>query len=65
MLKSATTAIIIALAAFTTTVAAKEYPIGKPKMIGGMEVAAVYLQPIEMDPHRFFRMRVVTCARLS
>ncbi len=30
--------------------AAKEYPIGKPQMKGGMEVAAVYLQPIEMDP---------------
>src|SRR3954447_2839585 len=30
--------------------AAKEYQIGKPQMKGGMEVAAVYLQPIEMDP---------------
>src|SRR5947199_10454985 len=30
--------------------AAKEYPIGKPQMKGGMEVTAVYLQPIEMDP---------------
>jgi periplasmic iron binding protein len=29
---------------------AKEYPIGKPQKKGGMEVAAVYLQPIEMDP---------------
>ena len=29
---------------------AKEYPIGKPQEKGGMEIAAVYLQPIEMDP---------------
>ncbi len=29
---------------------AKEYPIGEPKIVVGMEVAAVYLQPIEMDP---------------
>ncbi len=29
---------------------AKEYPIGKPQLKAGMEIAAVYLQPIEMDP---------------
>lgn len=29
---------------------AVEYPIGEPQMCGGMEIAAVYLQPIEMDP---------------
>jgi len=29
---------------------AAEYPIGKPKIINGMEIAAVYLQPIEMEP---------------
>lgn len=29
---------------------AKEYPIGKAKQQNGMEIAAVYLQPIEMDP---------------
>jgi periplasmic iron binding protein len=33
----------------------KEYPIGKPKTFGGMEVAAVYLQPIEMDPPGMMR----------
>lgn len=31
-------------------VQAAEYPIGKPSAHAGMEVAAVYLQPIEMDP---------------
>jgi uncharacterized protein involved in high-affinity Fe2+ transport len=34
---------------------AKEYPIGKPQSQGGMEVAAVYLQPIEMDPPGMMR----------
>jgi hypothetical protein len=29
---------------------AKEVPIGKPTKQAGLEVAAVYLQPIEMDP---------------
>ncbi len=34
---------------------AKEYPIGKPQVRDGMEVAAVYLQPIEMDPPGMMR----------
>lgn len=54
MRKSISTAIVIVLAGFAAA-AAKEYPIGKPKMIGGMEVAAVYLQPIEMDPPGMMR----------
>jgi len=29
---------------------AKEYPIGKPQQKNGLEIGAVYLQPIEMDP---------------
>ncbi|MGS1115841.1 iron transporter [Castellaniella sp. UC4442_H9] len=29
---------------------AAEYPIGQPQDIHGLEVAAVYLQPIEMEP---------------
>src|SRR5947209_7615345 len=39
-----------AAALVASPLAAKEYPIGKPQLKGGMEVAAVYLQPIEMDP---------------
>ncbi|MBV9066145.1 MAG: iron transporter, partial [Methylobacteriaceae bacterium] len=39
-----------AIALLAAPLAAKEYPIGKPQTKGGMEVAAVYLQPIEMDP---------------
>jgi periplasmic iron binding protein len=29
---------------------AAEYPIGEPQLVSGMEIAAVYLQPIEMEP---------------
>ena len=29
---------------------AKEYPVGKPQNVAGMDVGAVYLQPIEMEP---------------
>ena len=39
---------MVALAA--TAASAKEYPIGKPKTQAGLEVAAVYLQPVTMDP---------------
>ena len=37
--------------------AAKEYPIGKPQVVAaaGMEVAAVYLQPVEMEPAGMMR----------
>ena len=35
--------------------AALEYPIGAPKNLAGMEVAAVYLQPIEMEPEGHMR----------
>ena len=35
-----------------------EYPIGEPQYGGGLEVAAVYLQPVEMDPPGM--MRAVT-----
>lgn len=39
-----------ALICATSMSSAKEYPIGKPQECGGMEIAAVYLQPIEMEP---------------
>jgi periplasmic iron binding protein len=43
--------------AATITATAKEYPIGKPHAVdaAGMEVAAVYLQPIEMEPAGMMR----------
>jgi uncharacterized protein involved in high-affinity Fe2+ transport len=34
---------------------AKEYPIGKPQTVSGIEVAAVYLQPVEMEPPGMMR----------
>jgi hypothetical protein len=32
-----------------------EYPIGAPHNVAGMEVAAVYLQPVEMEPEGMMR----------
>lgn len=43
-------ALSTALVCAASTTFAKEYPIGKPQECGGMEIAAVYLQPIEMEP---------------
>jgi len=43
-------AMTLALPAF-----AKEYPVGKPQIKNGMEIAAVYLQPIKMDPEGMMR----------
>ena len=36
-------------------VSAKEYPIGEAQEKEGMKIAAVYLQPIEMDPPGMMR----------
>lgn len=41
--------------AFSAGAEAKEYPIGKPQHVAGMEIAAVYLQPIEMEPPGMMR----------
>ena len=43
---------LLALAALLATDAALalEYPIGKPKDVAGMEIGAVYLQPVDMEP---------------
>ncbi len=38
-----------------STATAIEYPIGTPHNVAGMEVAAVYLQPIEMEPEGMMR----------
>jgi uncharacterized protein involved in high-affinity Fe2+ transport len=51
-------AIWVAGALLTGSIAmasAKEIPIGKPQTVAGMEVAAVYLQPIEMEPAGMMR----------
>jgi periplasmic iron binding protein len=43
------------LAALFTTAHALEYPIGTPHNVGGLEIAAVYLQPIDMEPEGHMR----------
>jgi uncharacterized protein involved in high-affinity Fe2+ transport len=48
-----TTATLAAM--LSTTAIAKEYPIGKPQTVAGMEISAVYLQPVEMDPPGMMR----------
>jgi uncharacterized protein involved in high-affinity Fe2+ transport len=35
---------------FAAVASAAEYPIGKPVTSNGLEISAVYLQPIEMEP---------------
>ena len=46
-----------ALALAGSVASAKEYPIGKPQKVdaAGFEVAAVYLQPIDMEPPGMMR----------
>jgi uncharacterized protein involved in high-affinity Fe2+ transport len=41
--------------AFTATALALENPIGKPQIRAGMEVTAVYLQPVSMEPAGMMR----------
>ncbi len=45
----------LAVLVFGTLAQAKEYPIGEPQQCGGLEVGAVYLQPIEMEPAGMMR----------
>src|SRR6195952_5831747 len=49
-------AFVLVPAAFASSdTLAREYPIGKPVKQSGMEISAVYLQPIEMDPPGMMR----------
>lgn len=41
---------VLVLAAVLPQAEASEYPVGEPVRAAGMEVAAVFLQPIVMDP---------------
>lgn len=47
--------LLTAVLGFMPAAFAKEYPAGKPVTKNGMEIAAVYLQPIEMDPPGMMR----------
>src|SRR5450830_631607 len=48
-------AVAAAMFAAVSAANAAEYPIGKPQIQGGMEVSAVYLQPIKMEPDGMMR----------
>ncbi|MBP6776347.1 MAG: iron transporter, partial [Piscinibacter sp.] len=48
-------ALSLCLALLTTEAQALEYPIGTPQNLAGMEIAAVYLQPVEMEPDGHMR----------
>lgn len=41
---------ILSLCIFSTALVADEFPIGKPVEQCGMEIAAAYLKPMDMDP---------------
>jgi uncharacterized protein involved in high-affinity Fe2+ transport len=49
-MRALTLPLAAAFALVAGTALAKEYPVGKPQTPNGMEIGAVYLQPIEMDP---------------
>ena len=44
-----------ALAGWGASASAVEYPIGKPQQMAGMQVSAVYLQPVVMEPEGMMR----------
>lgn len=45
----------VVVASWSTAALALEYPIGKPQERVGMEIAAVYLQPVTMEPEGMMR----------
>ena len=47
--------VVAAVAVGAMAASAAEYPIGKHQIAGGMEIGAVYLQPITMDPEGMMR----------
>ncbi|EEG10219.1 iron transporter [Pseudogulbenkiania ferrooxidans] len=49
--------VVLALAgvAAASSALAAEYPIGKPQIKNGMEIGAVYLQPVKMEPEGMMR----------
>lgn len=50
-----TTIIAMILVGIMSPTSASEYPIGKPKIQSGMEISAIYLQPIKMEPNTIMR----------
>lgn len=52
---AATTITLAAALAASLPAQAVEYPVGTPHKVNGMEIAAVYLQPVTMDPDGMMR----------
>ncbi|HVO90996.1 MAG TPA: iron transporter [Casimicrobiaceae bacterium] len=48
-------ALLLGSIAIATPALALEYPIGKPQHQAGMEISAVYLQPVPMEPDGMMR----------
>ncbi|TAN30536.1 MAG: hypothetical protein EPN31_02765 [Castellaniella sp.] len=48
--------VALAGAGLASSAFAAEYPIGQPKELHGLEVGAVYLQPVEMEPAGMMRV---------
>lgn len=48
-------ALALAGVAAASSALAAEYPIGKPQIKNGMEIGAVYLQPVKMEPEGMMR----------
>ncbi|MDU0809745.1 MAG: iron transporter [Burkholderia sp.] len=55
MLTSTVTVLIITSSLISIPASAAEYIIDKPKIQEGMEIKAIYLQPITMDPEQMMR----------
>jgi periplasmic iron binding protein len=54
-LRPALAASVVALTLVAAPACALEVPIGKPQVRAGMEIAAVYLQPVAMEPEGMMR----------
>ena len=54
-LRSCAASSLVLLGLSCSAAHAVEYPIGAPQNLAGMEVAAVYLQPVEMEPDGHMR----------
>jgi len=55
----------LAAACYSLAAHALEYPIGAPQHAAGMEIAAVYLQPIEMEPAGHMRKASISDVHLE
>ena len=58
-------ALAVCALAFSAHAMAIEYPIGAPQNVAGMEVAGVYLQPIDMEPDGHMRKAAETDIHLE